>query len=75
MLLILERKEVRERKTKIDCRPHVPYWRSRPQADMCPDWKSNQRPLSAWGDTEPTEPHRLGLSFSFFFLGLMGKCV
>lgn len=30
--------------------------------DMCPDRKLNQRPCGAWEDTQPSDPHQLGLS-------------
>ena len=30
---------------------------------MCPDQKSNQRPLGLWDDTQPTELHQSGMQF------------
>ena len=34
--------------------------------DMCPDWKSNQRPFGSHAGTQSTEPHQPGLPHSIF---------
>ena len=35
---------------------------------MCPDWELNWRPYALQDDTQPTEPHWSGQSFTFLLI-------
>ena len=56
----------REKERNISCLPLT-----HPQPVAWPETKSNLLPFGLQDDTQPTEPHQLGL-FSFLFLSVCG---